>query len=71
MRGVVDDRAVVRNFSLIWREFGAGCAFRCAAAVICRRKATFLEVAIAPPLSRAGRPAGLVRRIVDRARHAL
>ena len=47
MRGVIGTKEVVTNFGVIWREFGPRCALRCAAAVLCRRPTTFLEIAFA------------------------
>jgi hypothetical protein len=46
MRGVITSRDVISNAGLICREFGVGCVFRCIAAVLARRKTTFLEIAV-------------------------
>ncbi|HXU84109.1 MAG TPA: hypothetical protein VN914_22095 [Polyangia bacterium] len=45
MQGVIDSKQVASHFGLIWREFGARCAFRCVAAVLRRRPTTFLDIA--------------------------
>ncbi|MEW6434966.1 MAG: hypothetical protein AB1730_25990 [Myxococcota bacterium] len=44
MRGVITTRTVLRHLPLIWREFGARVAVRCLAAVLLRRRTTFLEL---------------------------
>jgi hypothetical protein len=46
MRGVITSRDVLTHAGLICREFGLGCIFRCIAAVVVRRKTTFLEIAV-------------------------
>lgn len=45
MRGVITGREVVANLGLIYREFGAGCLFRCLWALVSGKSTTFLEVA--------------------------
>lgn len=45
MRGVITTRHVLRHLPLIWREFGGRVAWRCLAAVLLRRRTTFLELA--------------------------
>jgi len=48
MQGTITGREVFRNLPLIWREFGAGCFFRCVRALLSSRPTTFLEVAVKP-----------------------
>jgi hypothetical protein len=44
MRGVITARHVLRHLPLIWWEFGARTALRCVAAVLLRRRTTFLDL---------------------------
>lgn len=48
MRGVITHREILLNLFLVWREFGAGCLWRCLRAVVSGRQTTFLEVALRP-----------------------
>jgi hypothetical protein len=45
MKGVVTGKDVFRHLWLVCRYFGPRCAWRCAAAVITRRRTTFLNIA--------------------------
>jgi hypothetical protein len=45
MDGVITGRDVVRNFHLIWREFGFSCLVRCLKAACLGPRTTFLNVA--------------------------
>lgn len=44
MRGVITTRTVLKHLPLIWREFGPRVTWRCLAAVVLRRRTTFLEL---------------------------
>jgi hypothetical protein len=44
MRGVINNRHVVRHLGLIYREFGTRCLFRCLWVIATRRRTTFLDV---------------------------
>ncbi|MBK7859208.1 MAG: hypothetical protein IPJ65_11420 [Archangiaceae bacterium] len=45
MEGVITTRDVLKHLPLIWREFGAACAFKCIKAVVKGERTTFLDVA--------------------------
>ncbi|HEY3449701.1 MAG TPA: hypothetical protein VGK67_25325 [Myxococcales bacterium] len=45
MDGLITSRDVLLNFRTIWREFGAVVALSCIAALIRRKRTTFLDVA--------------------------
>ncbi len=53
MKGMITSADVLRNIVLIRREFGLGCLFRCAVALVRTKPTTFLQVAMA----RSNRPA--------------
>lgn len=44
MQGVITNRDVLRHLPLIWWEFGTRTALRCVAALVLRRRTTFLEL---------------------------
>jgi hypothetical protein len=44
--GLITTREVWRNAGTIYREFGAGALWRCFAAVLTRRRTTFLALAV-------------------------
>ncbi len=44
MRGLITHRDVIGNARLIWREFGLRCLFRCLAALLSRKRTTFLAL---------------------------
>ncbi|MBJ6762334.1 hypothetical protein JGU66_16310 [Myxococcaceae bacterium JPH2] len=52
MRGVITLRDVLANLGVVFREFGPLCVARCVVASLCRRRTTFLEIAVRPPRSR-------------------
>jgi hypothetical protein len=48
MNGVIKGRDVLANLTLVWREFGTACVFRCIKAMVTGRRTTFLACAFAP-----------------------
>jgi len=44
MRGLITNREVLRNWGVIWREFGFGCLLRCVWVLLGGRQTTFLDV---------------------------
>jgi hypothetical protein len=59
MRGIITRGDVLRNFALIWREFGPACLWRCLRAVVSTKRTTFLELAVVKSLS--DKPSGVQR----------
>jgi hypothetical protein len=45
MRGFIKSKDVVAHLWLVCRYFGPRCAWRCAAAIVTRRRTTFLNIA--------------------------
>ncbi len=44
MRGLITNRDVLRNLTVIWREFGLLCLLRCVWVMLDRQQTTFLDV---------------------------
>lgn len=60
MRGIITSGDVLRNFALIWREFGPACLLRCLrAALTPTSRTTFLDLAVSK--SGSHEPSGLQR----------
>lgn len=56
MRGFITGKEVLRNGPTIVRHYGPRCYLRCLAAVLLRKRTTFLEVALCPHATKATRP---------------